>query len=62
MPKLELKPGHKAVKAYYQELETLGRLGHSTEGTVSPAFALPVMVGLLPPTRELSTGDVMVGT
>ncbi len=36
---LNLKPAHQAVKAYYDELQTLGHLDFYTEGSVSPAFA-----------------------
>jgi predicted helicase len=36
---LNLKPVHKAVQAYYDELQTLGRLNFFAEGAVSPAFA-----------------------
>jgi hypothetical protein len=36
---LNLKPAHKAVQAYYEELHTLGHLNFYAEGAVSPAFA-----------------------
>ena len=36
---LQLKPTHKAVRAYYQEIEGQSQLSLSTEGAVSPAFA-----------------------
>lgn len=36
---LNLKLGHKAVKAYYEEINSLSGLGVSHEGAVSPAFA-----------------------
>ena len=39
MPTLNLKPAHKAVKAYYDELQALGHLNFYAEGAVSPAFA-----------------------
>jgi len=39
MPTLQLKPTHKVVKAYYDELHTLQQLALFTEGAVSPAFA-----------------------
>ena len=36
---LNLKPNHKAVSDYYEEIERLSRLGALDEGAVSPAFA-----------------------
>ncbi len=36
---LKLKPNHKAVKAYYNELKQLSLLDAHKEGAVSPAFA-----------------------
>lgn len=36
---LNLKPTHKAVKAYYDEISTLAHLDFYDEGAVSPAFA-----------------------
>jgi predicted helicase len=36
---LNLKPAHQVVKAYYDELQNLGRLDFYAEGSVSPAFA-----------------------
>ena len=36
---LNLKPTHQAVKAYYEELNTLAGLDFYAEGAVSPAFA-----------------------
>ena len=34
-----IKPNHKSVKAYYDEISSLSELGVSHEGAVSPAFA-----------------------
>jgi predicted helicase len=39
MPTLNIRPGHKAVRAYYEEIHRLSELGVSHEGAVSPAFA-----------------------
>lgn len=39
MNMLKLKPDHKAVKAYYNELQQLSLLHARKEGAVSPAFA-----------------------
>jgi predicted helicase len=39
MRTLNLKPNHKAIKAYYNEINDLFALGVSHEGAVSPAFA-----------------------
>ena len=39
MQTLQLKPNHKAVKQYYQELKQLAALNAQKEGAVSPAFA-----------------------
>jgi len=36
---LNVKPGHKSVKAYYEAISDLSELGVSHEGAVSPAFA-----------------------
>lgn len=36
---LNIKPGHKSVKAYYEAISSLSELGVSHEGAVSPAFA-----------------------
>lgn len=36
---LNLKPAHKAVKDYYEEIRNLSKLGARHEGAVSPAFA-----------------------
>jgi hypothetical protein len=36
---LNLKPNHKAVQAYYDELHTLGQLNFYAEDAVFPAFA-----------------------
>lgn len=36
---LRLKPTHKAVRAFYQELETMRQAGAHHEGAVAPAFA-----------------------
>ncbi len=36
---LNIKPGHKSVKAYYEAISGLSELGVSHEGAVSPAFA-----------------------
>ena len=39
MPTLNLKPAHKAVKAYFDELKAVAHLDFYDEGAVSPAFA-----------------------
>lgn len=39
MKALNLKPTHKAVKNYYEEISNLSELGAHHEGAVSPAFA-----------------------
>ena len=39
MTALNIKPGHKSVKAYYEAINNLSDLGMSHEGAVSPAFA-----------------------
>jgi hypothetical protein len=39
MPALNLKPAHKAVKAYFDELKAVAHLDFCREGAVSPAFA-----------------------
>ena len=39
MPTLNLKPAHKAVKAYFDELQAVAHLDFYDEGAVSPAFA-----------------------
>jgi len=39
MVTLNIRPGHKSVKAYYEEIRSLSELGVSHEGAVSPAFA-----------------------
>ncbi len=39
MKSLNLKPSHKAVKDYYEEIQKLSQLHASHEGAVSPAFA-----------------------
>jgi predicted helicase len=39
MPALNLKPAHKAVKAYFDELQAVAHLDFYDEGAVSPAFA-----------------------
>ena len=39
MNTLNLKPNHRAVKDYYQSLNSLATLGATHEGAVSPAFA-----------------------
>src|SRR3989339_1060469 len=39
MPALNLKPAHKAVKAYFDELNAVAHLDFYDEGAVSPAFA-----------------------
>jgi predicted helicase len=36
---LNIKPGHKSVKTYYEAISSLSELGVSHEGAVSPAFA-----------------------
>ena len=36
---LNLKPTHKIIKTFYQEIATLSDLKISTEGSVAPAFA-----------------------
>ena len=36
---LNIKPGHKSVKAFYEAISSLSELGVSHEGAVSPAFA-----------------------
>jgi hypothetical protein len=36
---LSLKPAHKAVKGYYEEIKGLTQLHIFSEGAVSPAFA-----------------------
>ncbi|KAB2928072.1 MAG: DEAD/DEAH box helicase [Candidatus Contendobacter sp.] len=36
---LHLKPSHKAIRAYYQEIETLSATGAQHEGALAPAFA-----------------------
>ena len=36
---LNIKPGHKSVKAYYEAISSLSELGVSHEGAVSPAFS-----------------------
>ena len=36
---LNIKPGHKSVKTYYEAISNLSELGVSHEGAVSPAFA-----------------------
>jgi predicted helicase len=39
MINLNIKPSHKSVKSYYEEISSLSELGVSHEGAVSPAFA-----------------------
>ena len=39
MSNLNLKPSHKIIKAYYQEIAQLTDIKISTEGSVAPAFA-----------------------
>ena len=39
MSALNLKPAHKAVKAYFDELQAVAHLDFYDEGAVSPAFA-----------------------
>ena len=39
MPALNLKPAHKAVRAYFEELNAVAHLDFYDEGAVSPAFA-----------------------
>jgi len=39
MPALQLKPAHKAVRAYFDELSAVAHLDFYDEGAVSPAFA-----------------------
>ncbi len=39
MPSISLKPSHKAVKVYYEEIEKLAQMGKLTEGNVKPHFA-----------------------
>lgn len=39
MRTLDLRPGHKSVRAYYEAISSLSELGVSHEGAVSPAFA-----------------------
>jgi len=39
MPHLNLKPTHKVIKNFYQEITALSELNISTEGSVAPAFA-----------------------
>lgn len=39
MKSLNLKPTHKAIKTYYEEIDNLSKLRVSHEGAVSPAFA-----------------------
>ncbi len=39
MPSINLKPSHKAVKVYYEEIEKLAQMGKLTEGNVKPHFA-----------------------
>ena len=39
MKLLDLKPTHKAVTAYYAELEQLAQMKAHKEGAVAPAFA-----------------------
>jgi len=39
MPRLNLKPTHKIIKNFYQEMAALSELNISTEGSVAPAFA-----------------------
>ncbi len=39
MSRLNLKPTHKVIKSFYQEIATLSDLNISTEGAVAPAFA-----------------------
>jgi hypothetical protein len=36
---LSLKPNHRAIKAYYDEIHPLSTLNLFSEGNVSPAFA-----------------------
>ncbi|MFO1372569.1 MAG: type ISP restriction/modification enzyme, partial [Candidatus Competibacteraceae bacterium] len=36
---LNLKPNHKAIRAYYQDVETMMQAGARHEGAVAPAFA-----------------------
>ena len=38
MPYLELKPTHKAIKEYYQQINQLIESGHQNEGAVAPHF------------------------
>jgi hypothetical protein len=39
MLNLNLKPGPKAVKTYYHQLQNVGQLSLFNEGAVAPAFA-----------------------
>jgi hypothetical protein len=39
MKLLDLKPTHKAITAYYTELQQLAQVKTDREGAVSPAFA-----------------------
>ncbi|MDQ5908612.1 MAG: hypothetical protein QG599_704, partial [Pseudomonadota bacterium] len=47
---LPLKPHHRAIRAFFQELETLQQAGACHEGAVAPAFAavLRACAGLIP--------------
>ena len=36
---LNLKPSHKAIRSYYQEIQALTQAGNSHEGALAPAFA-----------------------
>ena len=40
MSRLNLKPTHKVIKNFYQEMAALSALNISTEGAVAPAFAI----------------------
>jgi hypothetical protein len=39
MSRLNLKPTHKIIKTFYQEIAALSDLKISTEGSVAPPFA-----------------------
>lgn len=42
MNRLNLKPSHKAVKQYFDEIESITSFHLFPEGTVSPAFGDPL--------------------
>ena len=55
MPKLNLKPNHKAIRDYYATLQQYAQQGITHEGAVSSPFDTPLPVCKVDPNASPST-------